>query len=158
MPGMFSQAQVTCGQCGGRGSTITRACPHCGGAKVLEHTQTYTLDVPRGAPEGHEVMFEGEGDESPDWEAGDIVMRVRSKKDKGGWRRKESGLYWKETIGIEEVSSRGARILQLMLTIWQALLGFERNLTHLDGHVVPLKRHGVTQPGRVSTLRVLLQV
>lgn len=136
MPGMFSQAQVTCGQCGGRGSTITRACPHCGGAKVLEHTQTYTLDVPRGAPEGHEVMFEGEGDESPDWEAGDIVMRVRSKKDKGGWRRKESGLYWKETIGIEE-----------------ALLGFERNLTHLDGHVVPLKRHGVTQPGYVQTIK-----
>ena len=29
----------------------------------------------------------------------------------------------------------------------QALLGFERNLTHLDGHVVELKRVGVTQPG-----------
>lgn len=29
----------------------------------------------------------------------------------------------------------------------QALLGFERNLTHLDGHVVSLKRESVTQPG-----------
>jgi DnaJ-related protein SCJ1 len=29
----------------------------------------------------------------------------------------------------------------------QALLGFERNLTHLDGHIVTLKRKGVTQPG-----------
>ena len=27
------------------------------------------------------------------------------------------------------------------------MLGFERNLTHLDGHVVPLKRTAVTQPG-----------
>jgi len=26
-------------------------------------------------------------------------------------------------------------------------LGFERNLTHLDGHAVPLVRNGVTQPG-----------
>ncbi len=48
-------------------------------------------------------MFESEGDESPDWEAGDVVLRVRSRKDKGGWRRKEHGLYWKETIGIDEV-------------------------------------------------------
>lgn len=29
----------------------------------------------------------------------------------------------------------------------QALLGFDRNLTHLDGHIVRLKREGVTQPG-----------
>lgn len=55
-------------------------------------------------PEGHEVVFEGEGDESPDWEAGDVILRVRSRKDKGGWRRKESTLYWKENIGIDEVS------------------------------------------------------
>ena len=31
----------------------------------------------------------------------------------------------------------------------QALLGFERNLTHLDGHIIELQRHGVTQPGNL---------
>lgn len=35
---------------------------------------------------------------------------------------------------------------------WQALLGFDRNLTHLDGHVVRLKRQGVTQPGFVEVI------
>lgn len=80
--------------------------PHCKGAKVLDHTQRYTLDVPEGAPEAHEILFEGEADESPDWEAGDIVIRVRSKKDKGGFRRKESSLYWKETISVDEASCR----------------------------------------------------
>ncbi|OBZ72294.1 DnaJ-related protein spj1 [Grifola frondosa] len=136
MPGMISQAQVSCTECGGRGKVIVRKCPHCDGNKVVDHTQHYTLEVPRGAPEGHEVVFEGEGDESPDWEAGDVVLRIRSRKEKGGWRRKESGLYWKETIGIEE-----------------ALLGFERNLTHLDGHIVQIKRHAVTQPGFVQTIK-----
>ena len=72
---------------------------------MLDHTQRYTLDVPKGAPEGHEILFEGEGDENPDWEAGDIVIRVRSKKVQGGFRRKESGLYWKETISVAEVSA-----------------------------------------------------
>lgn len=47
-------------------------------------------------------MYEGEADESPDWEAGDVVLRLRSRREQGGWRRKESGLYWKETIGVEE--------------------------------------------------------
>ncbi|KAI0359840.1 DnaJ-domain-containing protein [Trametes cingulata] len=136
MPGMFTQSQVTCNECGGRGTVIRRKCPHCGGNKVMDHTQHYTLEVPKGAPEGHEVVFEGEADESPDWEPGDIVLRIRSKKERGGWRRKESGLYWKETIGIEE-----------------ALFGFERNLTHLDGHIVELKRHSVTQPGYVQTIK-----
>lgn len=35
----------------------------------------------------------------------------------------------------------------------QALLGFTRNLTHLDGHVVSLVRKGVTQPGFVQTIK-----
>ena len=67
---------------------------------------------------------------SPDYEPGDVVLRVRSRKEAGGWRRKESSLYWREVVGVGE-----------------ALLGFERNLTHLDGHVVTLRREGVTQPG-----------
>jgi DnaJ-related protein SCJ1 len=69
----------------------------------MEHTQELNLEVTPGMPEGHEVVFEGEADESPDWEAGDVVIRLRSKKDKGGWRRKETSLYWRETIGIDEV-------------------------------------------------------
>ena len=102
-PGMFSQAQVTCQECGGRGKVIKKACSHCKGQKTVSHTQQYTLEIPKGMPEGQEVVYEGEADESPDWEAGDIVLRVKSKKETGGWRRKESGLYWKETIGVDEV-------------------------------------------------------
>lgn len=100
---MFAQSQVTCGDCGGRGKIIAKKCSHCRGEKVLDHTAHYTLEITPGMPEGHEVVFEGEGDENPDWEAGDVVLRVRSRKNKGGWRRKESSLYWRETIGVDEV-------------------------------------------------------
>jgi len=134
-PGMFAQTQVRCNDCNGQGKIITKKCPHCQGEKVIDHTQQYTLDVYPGIPEGYEVVYEGEGDESPEWEAGDIVLRVRSGKQRGGFRRKESSLYWRETIGVHE-----------------ALLGFERNVTHLDGHIVTIKRTAVTQPGYVQTL------
>lgn len=56
-------------------------------------------------------------------------MRVKSRKREGGFVRKESNLYWRETIGLVD-----------------ALLGFERNITHLDGHYLTLRREGVTQP------------
>jgi len=134
-PGMFSQSQVTCNECGGAGKVIAKVCPHCHGSKVLEHTQQYSLDVLKGMPEGYEVLFEGEADESPDWEPGDVILRVRSKKQEGGFRRRETSLYWKETISVEE-----------------ALLGFQRNITHLDGHIVQIKRASVTQPGFVQTI------
>lgn len=102
-PGMFAQTQTTCNDCGGRGSVIVKKCPHCGGQKVMEYMQPFTLEIQPGMPEGHEVVLEGEGDESPDWEAGDIILRVRSKREQGGWRRKETSLYWRETIGVDEV-------------------------------------------------------
>jgi DnaJ-related protein SCJ1 len=38
------------------------------------------------------------------------------------------------------------------------LLGFERNLTHLDGHVVSLKREGVTQPSTSHTLPLMQEI
>jgi DnaJ-related protein SCJ1 len=132
---MFAQSQSTCNECGGRGTVITKTCPHCNAQKVVDYTAHYTLEVEPGMPEGHEIVFEGEGDESPDWEAGDVIIRVRSKKHSGGWRRKESSLYWKQTIGVEE-----------------ALLGVDRNITHLDGRNVRLQRSGVTQPGTTTLL------
>jgi len=39
------------------------------------------------------------------------------------------------------------------LGVDQALLGFTRNLTHLDGRVVSLVRKGVTQPGFVQAIK-----
>jgi len=135
-PGMFAQTQVTCNECSGRGKVIKRKCPHCQASKVVDHTAHYTLEVTPGMPEGHEVVFHGEADESPDWEAGDIVLRIRSKKEKGGFRRKEANLYWKETIGVDE-----------------ALLGFQHNITHLDERIITLERDTVTQPGFVQVIK-----
>jgi DnaJ-related protein SCJ1 len=141
-PGMVVQSQswlitvytYSCNECGGRGKVIKKVCPHCGGSKVVDHTAHYTLEVLPGMPEGYEVVFEGEGDESPDWEAGDIVIKVRSGKQKGSWRRKETSLYWSEIISVEEVaflSSAGLRkepnllprrywALSAILRIWMA--------------------------------------
>ena len=154
---MFAQTQSTCNECGGRGRVIKRICPHCKGQKVVDHTQQYTLELHPGTPEGFGVVFEGEGDESPDWEAGDIVLRVRSKRENGGLRRKESSLYWRETIGVDEVSFEDIIPLRCLNDL-QALLGFRRNITHLDDHLIQIDRKGVTQPSELLPFIPLVYV
>jgi DnaJ-related protein SCJ1 len=99
---------------------------------VVPSTSTITVSIDRGIPEGTDVVFENEADESPDYVAGDVVVRVRSKRTLGGWVRKGSNLYLSVAIDLAE-----------------ALLGFQRNVTHLDGHALPIGRKGVTQPGPV---------
>ena len=146
---MFAQSQVSCNECGGRGTVIKKACPHCQGQKVVDYTAAYTLEVTPGMPEGHDVVFEGEADESPDWEAGDVIVRVRSKKEMGGWRRNDANLYWKETIGVDQVRFIFFTYISNLTVIdGKALLGFEKNVTLLDGRDLLLDRKGsVTQPG-----------
>lgn len=78
----------------------------------MTHHNRLDVDVPPGAPEGWETILEGEADESPDWEAGDVVLRVRSKQsvgEAGGWRRKDAGLYRREILSVDEVSGSRRR-------------------------------------------------
>ncbi|GAA6013123.1 hypothetical protein JCM8202_003028 [Rhodotorula sphaerocarpa] len=129
-PGIFQQMQMHCDRCGGRGQSIKHVCPACKGHRIVDTQSDLNLHIDRGMPEGAEVVFEGEADETPDYEAGDVIVRVRSKKTQGGFVRKESNLYWKEPISVAE-----------------ALLGFRHTVKGLDGHDIVLARTGVTQPG-----------
>ncbi|GAA5911022.1 uncharacterized protein JCM6883_000679 [Sporobolomyces salmoneus] len=134
-PGIFQQVQMHCDRCQGRGRTIKHFCSSCKGHGILDSQSDLVLHLDRGLPEGSEIVFEGEADESPDWVAGDVVVRVRSKKVEGGFVRKESNLYWKEIISAKE-----------------ALLGFKHTVKGLDGHDIILSRTGVTQPGHVDVV------
>lgn len=116
---------------------------------MIPYTQHYTLVVPPGAPEGHQIVFEAEGDENPDWEPGDVIISIRTRKRSGGWRRKETSLYWTENLSVEEVSLYLVfrQNKKIFTNLVEALLGFERNITHIGGHTITLKRDVVTQPG-----------
>ncbi|RSH88403.1 DnaJ- protein scj1 [Apiotrichum porosum] len=135
-PGMFTNVQMTCPHCNGQGQSITRQCGKCEGHRVVQTQNTLAINIPGGAPEGFEEVFHGEADESPDYDAGDVIVRVRSRRESSKeWTRKEAGLVGRVTLSVAE-----------------ALLGFERNLTTLDGRVIPLARGGTTQPGEVEVI------
>lgn len=146
-PGIFQQMQMQCDVCGGKGKTIKHKCGVCHGQRVVKNVVTHTLNVEKGMPRGGRVRFENEADESPDWEAGDLVVHVEEKepqyeddvRDDGSFfRRKGRDVFWKEVLSLREA--------------WMG--DWERNLTHLDGHVVRLgrKRGEVVQPGQVEVV------
>lgn len=98
-----------CDMCGGRGKKFKHVCSTCHGRRIVDTTSDLLLHIDRGMPEGAEVTFEGEADESPDLPAGDVIVRVRSRKERGGFVRKESNLYWKEVLSVAEVRPAAAR-------------------------------------------------
>jgi len=151
-PGIFQQMQIPCDTCGGKGQTIKHKCKICGGSKVVRENESHTLVVEKGVPKGARITFENEGDESPDWVAGDLHVMLQEQEPHVGsgeekfdktdgtfFRRKGEELFWREVLSLREA--------------WMG--DWTRNLTHLDGHVVPLgrKRGQVVQPGTVEVVK-----
>jgi DnaJ-related protein SCJ1 len=150
MPGIFQQVQMQCDACGGRGSTVRHVCPACKGERVMKSVETFELGVEKGMPRGARVQYENEGDESPDWSAGDLLVSIHEmapkvatgeesqRTDGTFFRRKERNLFWREVLSLREA--------------WMG--DWTRNLTHLDGHVVRLsrKKGEVVQPGTVDVI------
>ena len=102
-PGIYQQVQMHCDQCGGRGKKIKHSCPVCHGARIVQGTNELKLHLDRGMPEGGEMVFEGESNEEPGVIPGDVIVKVKSRRKPGGFIRKDSNLYWKETISVAEV-------------------------------------------------------
>ncbi|CAG8726770.1 21715_t:CDS:2 [Dentiscutata erythropus] len=134
-PGIFQQFHSTCDSCGGKGKIVKSKCPICDGKKVLRANEQLTVIIDRGMKDGNTVVFEKESDEAPDTIPGDIIFKIKTLPN-SIFTRNGDNLYKKETISLID-----------------ALTGFERNLTHLDGRIVTIKRDTVTQPNFVQVIK-----
>ena len=125
----------SCNACDGKGKIAKSKCPHCGGTKVEIGEEEMFIIIEKGMPDQHRLVFEAEADQSPDTIPGDLVFIVDTLPHKT-FKRERHDLRTKMTISLLE-----------------ALVGFERDIKHLDGHLVPIRRTGVTIPGQVIKLR-----
>ena len=130
-PGFVQQMQQTCPECGGKGKIVSRKCDKCRGSKVQKGSETVEVEVERGSPDGHEIVFANQADESPDRTPGDLKFKLRQLPHPV-FRRENNDLR-----------------MTVRLSLKEALLGFERSVEHVDGHVVPVVGEGTTQHGEV---------
>lgn len=117
---------MICDKCGGKGKMIVYVCDCCSGVKVICEDVELDVEVMFGVREGEELLFEGESDESFDFEVGDVVIKLWSERNKNVFRRRDINLYILIVLGLDEV-----------------LLGFECNIIYLDDYIVILYRRGV---------------
>jgi len=91
-------------------------------------SQRVSIDVERGAADGHQIRISGGGDEHPSYKTGDLIFRVAAAAHPR-FRRDGNDLWVHHAITLRE-----------------SLLGFDAQLVHLDGHTVRLRSDRVTAP------------
>eukprot|EP01113_Clastostelium_recurvatum_P020576 TRINITY_DN2434_c0_g1_i1.p1 TRINITY_DN2434_c0_g1~~TRINITY_DN2434_c0_g1_i1.p1 ORF type:complete len:388 (-),score=115.00 TRINITY_DN2434_c0_g1_i1:17-1135(-) len=133
-PGFVQQMQTTCDECGGKGKKVTSTCPHCKGKKVEATDDDLLVIVERGMSDGQRITFNGQGDETPDQQPGDLHFKIVTQPHKR-FTRKGDDLYYTASISLLE-----------------SLVGFTKQIKHLDGHIVEVKRTDVTKPGFIMTV------
>ncbi|KPA79557.1 DNAj-like protein [Leptomonas pyrrhocoris] len=126
-PGFVQQIEQVCSHCNGKGTHVAHMCPVCRGKAVVSGETALSVDIEEGLPEGHVLRYELEADQTPGQVPGDVMLTVVTAPH-AVFTRDGNDLYMNVTITLKE-----------------ALLGFERSFTHLDGHEVALRRTGVTQ-------------
>ena len=134
-PGFIQQFQRECPKCGGKGKIIKKKCHECHGNKIVKTLEEMTLYIEKGMTDGSEIKFEEFGEEQPDKDPGNLIFVVQELPDKIFKREKDNLRY------------------TLEISLKDALLGFEKYITHLDGHQVKVKRDGVSQQGDVLKIK-----
>lgn len=136
---MIQQMQSPCSTCNGKGVVIdpTKQCKDCHGSKVVPETKTIEVCVERGMKEGDKVVLPSAADEAPGMEAGDIIYVIHQARH--------------PTF----VRDGPDLMTEIKVTLAEALCGFTRYITHLDGRVleVTIPAGTVTEPNSVKVIR-----
>uniref|UniRef100_A0A8C4R410 DnaJ homolog subfamily B member 11 n=1 Tax=Eptatretus burgeri TaxID=7764 RepID=A0A8C4R410_EPTBU len=109
--------------------TQETVCDECPNVKLINEEKTLEVEIEPGVQDGMEYPFMGEGEPHIDGEPGDLRFRIKVLKHPV-FERRGDDLYTNVTISLLD-----------------ALLGFEREIAHLDQHKVHIVRDKVTWPG-----------
>lgn len=134
-PGFFQQFQAPCDRCTGKGKIYKKKCHVCRGDKIMPGTDKIEIIVEKGVPSNHELKFYNAGDEHYERAPSDIIYHI-------------------EEIPHKTFTRKGKDLRTVIwLTLQEALLGFTKEIVHLDGHKVKITRDKVTQPGEVTKIK-----
>lgn len=104
-------------------------CDECPNVKLVSEERILEVEVEQGMKDGQEQRFVAEGEPHIDGDPGDLRVRIRTLPH-SVFERRDDDLYTNVTIPLVD-----------------ALVGFEMEIKHLDGHMVTIKRDKVTWPG-----------
>ncbi|XP_049929491.1 dnaJ homolog subfamily A member 4 [Epinephelus moara] len=128
-PGMIQQIQSMCSDCQGQGEKFNSKdrCKNCNGRKVERKKKILEVHIDKGMRDGQKITFNGEGDQEPGLEPGDVII-VLDQQEHSVFQRKDDDLMMKMNIKLAE-----------------ALCGFKKTIRTLDDRMLIINSH----PGEV---------
>ena len=77
-PGLVRKEVLPCDHCQGSGMYYKEKdrCKKCKGKRTVEETKALEIYIPRGSMQGERIVLEGEADQFPDQEPGDIIFTL----------------------------------------------------------------------------------
>lgn len=108
-----------------------QVCQECPNLKFERVGQSITVDIEKGMRDGQEIVFYEDGEPIIDGEPGDLKIVIRAKPH-SRFRREGNDLHTSVTISLLD-----------------ALVGFKKEIDHLDGHKVSVGSELVTKPKEV---------
>lgn len=138
-PGLVTNENVPCGNCRSTGQVFRDKdrCRKCKGECLTEEKKVLEVYIPRGSKEGDKIVLEGEADEQPGFETGDIVFILEEKEHEVFTR-----------VGSDLMAT-------LKVDLVESLTGFTRVvLKHLDGRAIQLTHPvgEILKPGQTLKL------
>lgn len=134
-PGFVQQMQMRDDRCIARGKCWNKRCSACPNGPTETDTTTLQIELQKGMRDGESLMFEEVADEALGHKPGDLILTI-------------------ETLPHPDLTRRADDLLLDMdITLLEALVGFETAYTHLDGHSVPIVRTGITSTGGTMVLQ-----
>lgn len=121
------QMQTRCNKCGGKGKFASATCPVCGGRRLVSESKSFKVGIDRGVSNGHEILFEGEGDSIIEALPGDVKFIIEIAPH-ARFRREGDDLY-----------------ANLEISFYESMFGFSKKITHLDDRTVEISKTGVSQ-------------
>ncbi|BGP55703.1 hypothetical protein JCM8202_003807 [Rhodotorula sphaerocarpa] len=135
---MVQQMQQQCGDCNGEGEIINAKdrCKECNGKKIVNERKVLEVFIERGMREGQTITFNGEADQAPGVEPGDVVIVVEEKPHEL-FKRKGDDLF-----------------AEIEIDLLTALAGGSFTLPHFDDRalMVRIEPGEVIKPGSVKVL------
>lgn len=136
--GMVEQMQVECDKCEGSGDFVRAKdkCRLCKGETVVKEENQIEINIEKGMRNNEKIVLEGQGNQIPGAQAGDVIVLLEEMKH-SGFERNKDDLMITKTISLQE-----------------ALCGCSLEVAHLDGrkiHITSEKGH-VIKPGDVKVV------
>lgn len=132
---MIQQIQSPCDECSGTGEMINPRdrCTNCKGKKVVPEKKILEVHIDKGMKNGQTVTFNGESDQAPGAESGDVVIVIEEKPHER-FQRQDNDL-----------------ITEVEIDLLTALGGGQFSIKHLDDRalVVTLVPGEVIKDGKL---------